>query len=335
MTQVLQLSMRPKTFSTMIGAERLVDKLRKRIASNRDTPAWMFTGQLGSGKTTIARIMAIALQCTHQELFGDPCIACRRAKSSFDIMEINAADISTKEELTSALSGYNRYPRPNSQRRVYILDEAQKTSTHSQSLMLKMLEDCPATTVFIICTTEPDKILGTLSSRCAVYDVPSFGIKETKALIKQALKKVGSDQDSQELAEALLDAQVNSPRLILGAVEKYLAGSSATEAAKVGVAGSVDIYNLSRSVVTGDWQGAARWLMSANPEDVKGIQGAVIAYLHGILMGEKETSDKGKIVADGITSLVSLTNYISGKAQLSGIAAVLYRVTQSFKNNRR
>lgn len=335
MTQVLQLSMRPKTFSSMVGAEKLVDKIRKRVGSEREVPAWMFTGQLGSGKTTLARIMAISFQCTHQKQFGDPCIDCRKNKSKFDIMEINASDITQKEELTNLLSGYNSYPRPGSLKRVYILDEAQMMSRFAQNLMLKYLEDCPATTIWIICTTEPEQLKPTLVSRCAVYAAPSFGIKETKTLIKKALAKVSSDRDSQELTEALLENQISSPRLILGAVEKYLAGSTAAEAAKVGITGDVDAHHLSRAIVRGDWQGAARWLANANPEDAMSIRNSVVAYLNAILLGEKDTSDKGKVVADALTALVSMTNFLSGKGQLSGLTAVMYRVTKTFKNNAR
>lgn len=336
MKQVLSLSFRPKTFSQMVGADKLIKSIRGHISEGRVPTSWMFTGGTGSGKTTVARILALSLQCTHQSEFGNPCLECRKNKAQFDIVEINASEITRVEDVKEGVTGYNCAPRPGSQRRVYILDECQMMSTNAQNYLLKLLEDCPKSTIWILCTTEPDKIKSTLRSRCVPYTMSSFQLEDIQSLAKRAINAVGADRSSEDLAEALMVSGIRSPRLILMAVEKYLADPNCTpeEAAMLELSTEIDIQGLNRAIVKGNWRDAAKWLKSCNPEESRSVANVLMVYLHTILVNEVDTNDRNKIVADAIKELGRI-NLMGGKTSLAMVTAVAYDLTSKFKYYKR
>lgn len=328
--QVLSLSYRPKSLDRLVGQEKLVEKIRGRYAKKRLPQAWMFVGETGAGKTTLARIIACALQCSHQDSFGNPCRECLRKRRQFDIAEVNAGDITGIEPLRQAVSGSDFDPRPGSKARVYILDEAHRLSVAAQTLLLKYLEDCPRTTYWIICTTAPEKLLRTIRRRCAIYTVPSLSPEGLHELVKRALKKGNSDRDVSDLAEALMENQIYSPGLVMQAVEKYAAGESAEESARIEISTEIDSKALCRAVVKGQWEDVAKQLKEAKPEDARALVSAVAGYLREILFDE-ELGPRGKTVAKAIDKLVA--SQAMGEAmQLSALTAALYQLCEPFSN---
>ena len=328
MSQVLSISYRPKTLSQMVGAEKLAKKIRGHFTNGREPKAWMFIGPTGSGKTTLAYILATSLQCTHQEVFGDPCKDCRRTLLKFDIVDLNTSEKTGKDEIVNATRALNYKPRPGSRRRVFILDEAQRLSESSQNYLLKPFEQCPDTTVWIICTTEPERLLPTLRSRCMTYEMPVWGIEEIRALVEKAIKKAGGTRNVNDLAEALLEANVRSPRLIVNAVEKYLSDPSCEpeEAAKLEVV-SLNIHNIWRSLVKGDWRGIAQQLRNASPTDATAIRLGMMNLLQTSLLGEETVDGRAGVFAKAIKALAT----VEGREQLSIVSAVLFDLCPEFK----
>ena len=330
MSDELSITMRPPTFDDMVGAKKLVHRIRKCVKSDKVPKAWMFSGETGAGKTTIARIMAIAFQCKHQKVFGHPCRHCRKHSSEFDITEINCAKYTGKVEMEDAISGYEYAAKPGSLQRVYILDEAHMSSIQSQNALLKPTEDCPDTTKFIICTTRADKIIPTLQSRCTIFNVPGLDLEGIKILIKLALKKFHSTRDSGELAEKLLEKGITSPRLVLKAVQKYVDDeTTADEAAEVTLVSDVDSYALCRSLIKGDWAAVAQIMMKAKNEDNILIRSSVAGYLNAILLGDVEFSHRTDVVAKAILQLNSIRD------DFPAISAVLYNVCKYFRREKR
>lgn len=329
--QILSLSTRPKTLDEMVGQKELVNHIRGHF-KKRIPQAWMLVGGTGVGKTTTARILALTLQCRHQERIGNPCPRCQKNYSRFDIMEINASHIRGVTELEGTLEGYDYAPKPGSKNRVYILDEAQMLSAHAQSLMLKYLEDCPKTTYWIICTTDPQKIKSTIHSRCVVYRVPNLNHNGVERLVRKSLEKVESKLDAEELSDALNENQVTSPRRILMAVEKYAAGMEAEAAARISDS-KLDAYTICRSVIKGDWEKVARNLQEANPEDVPLIRASVAGYLKTMLLGETSIGSRSKRIAKSIERLV-LLNEVEYGLQLPGTVAILHIICEMFNDYR-
>jgi hypothetical protein len=325
--RMLPLSFRPRSFKDLIGQEATIKRIHKK-ASKRLPAAWMFSGASGAGKTTIARILAVSLQCPHQKHFGTPCKHCWKHRSQFDIIEINSAEASGVAETEAVIAGAFYSPKPPSKYRVYIFDEAQKLSTASQNVLLKYFEDSPKSTVWMICTTESDKIIKTLRRRCSKLDIPQLKDEDVSELVRRAIKFVGAKESPKPLIKALLEEGQRSPGFIVSAVEEYLTGEKPEKAARVGEDSKIDTLGICRGVKNGNWAKIRRILQEAEVDDTKVIRASVGKYLRKILVGE-EAGEKADIIAKGILELVKLST-LEDSLQFSGTAATLYKLSQHF-----
>jgi DNA polymerase-3 subunit gamma/tau len=323
----LAISMRPKSLDEMIGVDKLVKRLRVRMESGRIPKAFMFSGQTGCGKTTLAQIVALGLQCYHHKKFGEYCKRCQRHKKEFDIRELDMPDISAKE-LAEILDGSNYHPKPGSRYKVYVLDEAHAMSKPAQTKLLNFTENCPKTTKFILATTQPDSILRTLRRRHKIYPVPDLEIEDVRKLVRRGLKKIHSELDSSELAEKLLEKSINSPGLILNAVENYVDGMTADEASEVENVSNVDTKSLCIAVFKGFWEDVAKYLQNAKPEDAIVIRTSVSGYLRAVLVGDKEFSKRSDEIADALIKLQDARD-------IPAVCGVLYKITKYFSRGHR
>jgi DNA polymerase III subunit gamma/tau len=326
----LSLSMRPKTFGEMVGSEKLIRQLQRIMSEKTKLPlAIMLSGPTGVGKTTLARIIAVSMQCKHQKEFGYPCHHCYRHRHEFNIVNLNVKQRKV-EDMEAAIDGAYSYPMPGSKKRVYIIDEAHMLTDHSQNSLLEYTEDCPHTTNWIICTTRPDKIIDTLQSRCTVFNVPGLDLKGLKELIERALKKYKSERDISELAEKLIEKRITSPRLVLKAVQKYVdPNTSAEEASEVTLVSDVDTYKLCRTIVKGDWESTAKILQETKAEDNIAIRRSVSGYLNAILINDLEVNHRTDVVSKAILQLNKIGD--DGPAT----SAVLYKVCKYFSKEKR
>jgi replication-associated recombination protein RarA len=322
MKDTLAISFRPKTLDNLIGCDKIIKRIRARAASGRLPKAWMFSGQTGSGKTTIARIIATALQCHHKVLFGS-CLKCYHNQKTFDIIELNMPDVQVAQ-LREILEGAAYNPKPGSRRRVYILDEAHRMSASAQNVLLKYTEDCPRTTVWITCTTEPHMILRTLRRRHKIYALPPLELSDVRKLVKIGLKKIHSELDADDLTEKLLEKQITSPALIMNAIENYAEGADIEEATDVEGISNIDTKGLCVALTKGNWDDSSKILYQAKQDDVIPIKASVGGYLRGILLGEKNGSPRAKMAADSILKLYEVRD------DLSATSAVLYKVCKYF-----
>jgi DNA polymerase III delta prime subunit len=302
MGDILQLSLRPKRFSETVGQKEIIESIRAQVASKRVPRTWMFIGASGGGKTTLARIMAMSLQCAHQEQFGEPCDQCLAKATNFSVVEINASDVNGIDEIRQVASTAMYQPAPPSRYRVYILDEAHNLSSASQNLLLKPFEDCPKTTAWFICTTNPSKILPTLKRRCAIYNVKPLGPIGVEKLIKRAAKSVGFQKDLDPFIEHIHTFGITSPGVILQSLEKYIAGAGAKEAVSTGDAVAAVALRICQSLTRGDWAAVKSELKRASPDQTFDIRRAVVGYLRAILL-----NDSGKIAAQSAAAIEELT----------------------------
>jgi hypothetical protein len=262
-------------------------------------------------------------------VFGVPCDTCLKKRSQFDIIEINSAEASGVDETEQVIAGAFYNPKPPSKYRVYIFDEAQKLSSASMQVLLKFFEDSPKSTVWMICTTEPQKILKTLRRRCMSYSIPELGIKGVPRLVERAIEFSGEKKPAGPLADALLEAGVCSPGFIVMAVEKYLAGETAEKSAQVMNDSGINTLDICRAVVKGDWETVRQAMYAASPDDAIAVRASVGGYLKAILLNS-EAGNKAATVADGIRELALLSVREDG-LQLSATVAVLYRLCKFFR----
>lgn len=169
--KALYRSYRPQTFGEVAGQEHIVTTLKNAIKENRISHAYLFAGPRGTGKTTVAKLLVKALNCTGE---NPPCDQCPNCKAITvgehpDVIEIDAASNNGVDEVRDLIDKV-KYAPINGKYKVYIIDEVHMMSTGAFNALLKTLEEPPAHIVFVLATTEPHKILPTIISRCQRFD---------------------------------------------------------------------------------------------------------------------------------------------------------------------
>ena len=211
----LARSWRPKTFSELVGQDHVVKALTHALDQGRLHHAWLFTGTRGVGKTTIARIMAKALNCTGSDGSGkmtsEPCGKCPAcmeidAGRFVDYIEMDAASNRGVDDI-AALLEKAAYAPSNARYKVYMIDEVHMLTNHAFNAMLKTLEEPPEHVKFILATTDPQKIPVTILSRCLQFNLKQMPVP----LIVEHLEKV--------LAAEKVECEVNALRVLAKAAQ--------------------------------------------------------------------------------------------------------------------
>ncbi|MBF0626939.1 MAG: DNA polymerase III subunit gamma/tau [Magnetococcales bacterium] len=222
---VLARRWRPRNFDALIGQQHVVRALRNAITSGRVPHAFLFSGTRGVGKTTLARILAMRLNCRESQT-PEPCGVCPScqeviAGSHPDVMEIDAAS-RTKVEQMRELLELAPYAPSSSPYKIFILDEIHMLSTQSFNALLKTLEEPPAHVKFIFATTEPRKIPATILSRCQRHDLKRVTAEQLIGHLEAILQKEGIAWDGPAL-EAVARAADGSVRDGLSLLDQVIA----------------------------------------------------------------------------------------------------------------
>lgn len=200
--QALYRQWRPASFAQVVGQEAVIKTLRHQIESGRIAHAYLFCGCRGTGKTTLAKIMSRAINCQNPD-HGDPCGECDvcraiSGETTLDVVELDAASNNSVDNIRDLLDQV-RYPPQLGRYKVYIIDEVHMLSGAAFNALLKTLEEPPAHVVFILATTEPQKLPATILSRVQRYD---FGRIPTVLMIERmqlALEKLGISAEDEAL----------------------------------------------------------------------------------------------------------------------------------------
>ena len=200
--QALYRRWRPQTFESVVGQTATVKTLRHQIETGQIAHAYLFCGCRGTGKTTMAKLMSRAINCLNPN-HGDPCGKCEvcraiQTESTMDVLELDAASNNSVDNIRELLEQV-RYPAQMGKYKVYIIDEVHMLSTAAFNALLKTLEEPPAHVVFILATTEPQKLAATILSRVQRYDFGRIPSELMIGRMKEALDELHMTADPEAL----------------------------------------------------------------------------------------------------------------------------------------
>ena len=258
--QVLARKYRPQKFSEVIGQEHVTRTLKNAIEQGRTAHGYIFSGHRGIGKTTVARILAMALNCRSSDRpVSEPCGLCEscteiRAGNSVDVIEIDAATNRGIDEIRE-LREAARYRPARDRFKIYILDEAHQITDAAFNALLKTLEEPPSHIVFVLATTQPEDIPQTIRSRCQHFSFRAVRFEEIVGQLKDLTAREHIEADEDALAW-LAEAGDGSMRDALSILDQAIASSSGRLTAEqvrnlVGAVPSAVLEDVMRAVAQG------------------------------------------------------------------------------------
>jgi DNA polymerase-3 subunit gamma/tau len=254
---------RPRTFEEVVGQEPVVRTLLGAVKREQVHHAYLFVGSRGTGKTSMAKILAACLNCEHGPTVTpcgrcDSCLAIARA-NSLDVIEMDAASNNSVDDIRELRDSVALAP-VSGRRKVYILDEAHMLSTAAWNAFLKTLEEPPPNTVFVLATTEAQKVPATVVDRCHRFDFQRPTVEQLAQVLARTAKAESIEIGPEAIA-ALARAATGSFRDALGTLEQLLAYSGPEIAledvlAVLGIADSALLERTVDAVAAGDARGA-------------------------------------------------------------------------------
>lgn len=194
---------RPVTFDSVVGQSHITTTLKNAIKNNHLAQAFLFCGPRGVGKTTCARILAKTINCTNLTSDCESCGQCNSCLSfqnnaSFNVFELDAASNNSVDDIRQVVDQV-RYPPQDGEFKVYIIDEVHMLSSSAFNAFLKTLEEPPKYAIFILATTEKNKILPTILSRCQIFDFNRIMVKDMAAHLAMIAGKEGVQYEDEAL----------------------------------------------------------------------------------------------------------------------------------------
>lgn len=309
---------RPHTFDEVVGQKEIVANIRQQSIRNKFFQGYTLCGQFGSGKTTIARIIQLAVNCHHKDENGNPCLVCDSCKTvlagaSSDIVEIDAAS-NTGVECMRTLKEDVQFMPSVLDKKVYIIDEVQRLSTGAFDALLKVLEEPPAHVVFVLCTTEKNKIPKTILSRTAVYNFGCICAEDIVAHLEKVCARYEITYDVEGLALIARNSQ-GAMRNALSMLEQ------------ISSAGDVTVKAVAEMLGVADCEKIASILDVMLATDEKETVSKLMELMDGGIEPASMISDMLDMLSDCI--VVSYGGTISGTKEYTGYVSGLTKKYRS------
>lgn len=344
---VLYRKYRPKTFGEVTGQEHVVRTLRNAVSHGMISHAYLFSGPRGSGKTTMARLLAKAVNCEKPKA-GEPCNVCSACKeitlgSAMDFIEIDAASNRGIDEIRDLKEGVKFSPT-KLKYKVFVIDEAHQLTKEAANALLKTLEEPPSHTIFILATTEIQRMIPTLASRCQRFDFRKLKVPEMVKRLQDMVKKEGIEveKDALELLAHHASGSLRDAEGLLDKVLTFHLGSGKKETIRTEIVrellGIVDIQVIGSfaDLLLAKNPGKAIEFLNKNLEegmDPQEFAKALVEYLRTLLILKinpaledmfagpftKEQQEKIKLQASGINEELlsrSIKNFMEAESKM-------------------
>ena len=292
MYRALYRKWRPQRFEDVVGQRAIVTALKNQITAGRVGHAYLFTGVRGTGKTTCAKIFAKAVNCLHPE-GGDPCGECEICKgidngSLLDVVEMDAASNNGVDDIRD-LRDETAYTPSACQYKVYIIDEVHVLSTAAFNALLKTLEEPTAHVIFILATTEIQKVPATILSRCQRYDFTRIGPEDIARRVEYIAgeEKLELTSDGAELIARLADGALRDALSILDTCAGVTAKIDADVVRRMaGVTDRSYLFHISDALEAQDAAAALAQLAQLRQQsvDVKRLTEELIAHYRALML---------------------------------------------------
>ena len=292
MYRALYRKWRPQRFEDVVAQRGIVTALRNQVASGRVGHAYLFTGVRGTGKTTCAKIFAKAVNCLHPK-DGDPCGECEICKgidngSILDVVEMDAASNNGVDDIRD-LRDETAYTPSACHYKVYIIDEVHMLSTAAFNALLKTLEEPPAHVIFILATTEIQKVPATILSRCQRYDFTRIGPEDIAQRVEYIAGQEGLEltTDGAELISRLADGAMRDALSILDTCAGVTAKIDADVVRRMaGVTDRSYLFRISDALEAQDGAAALAQLAALRQQsvDVKRLTEELISHYRALML---------------------------------------------------
>jgi DNA polymerase III gamma/tau subunit len=285
----LHLKYRPKTFDEVIGNEKVLALLKSVLGRESGRPhSILFSGPSGCGKTTLARIIKTELGCSDRDFH--------------ELNMSNTRGIDTVREMVVN----SKYAPVNSPCKIYLLDEFHRVTIDSQNAILKILEDTPSHVYFILCTTEPEKLLKTIKTRCTKYAVTSQTKRGLQKLVERVLAEEGVKDFPEDAIKEIIRVADGSPRNVLVALDSVIDLENDDEIVAAIMDFTVSesgIKDLCQALLQNKTWATVSKILAGMQEEPETIRYAVLGYMNTVLMGA-ENPRAAQIISNFLESFM-------------------------------
>jgi len=293
MVKALYREYRPKTFDEVLGQDRVTNVLKNQVKTGKISHAYIFSGERGTGKTSCAKIFAKAINCLNPK-DGSPCLECENCKaieeeSTIDIVEMDAASNRRIDDIRN-LKDNVIYPPNKLKYKVYIIDEAHMITREAFNALLKIMEEPPSHLVFILATTEIEKVPRTILSRVQKFEFNKIDDTNIKTQINKVLNDRNIKMDNEAIGLIIKKAN-GAMRDALSILDQVLSyGEDSYDLAKVqsllGVVDFYDVDKLASAIINKDSKASMEsiFMLRKNNKSNNDILASLISYFNDILI---------------------------------------------------
>lgn len=253
---------RPKRFEEVVGHAGIIKSLKAAVVSDSPPHAFLLSGSSGVGKTTCARVMALALNCIGEKKSGEPCLECPlcirilKDEGSMDILEMNMADTRGIDDIRALANSLSSLPMFLTNK-ILILDECQQLSKDAQNALLKVLEEAPRHVFIILCTTDPAKLIPTIRNRCQQFDFKSLPTGQILTLLQEVIVLEALPQDL-KVYNIIAERSGGCPRQALTLLQQAVQVGIENEPLVLEMLGvlnkdDMNIFTLCNTLLSGSW----------------------------------------------------------------------------------